>query len=397
MPNKQLKKCSICSSNNLKELLDLPSLPLTGLYFPTKEQALSSDSYYDQGLNMCKVCGHVQLRNAIDPAKVYDETYTHRSSGSPISKSGNDFLFNYLKTKFNINSETKLLEVGCNDGYLLEKTSLKTKSAIGIDPIWIKNTPPKSDSYQIVGGYASEVQSKIPPKYSPNFVVSAHTFEHTVSLFDELKFVVDFADEGSDFVIEMPSFDTLLRLRRFDQVFHQHIQYISESSISALVNRLKCTLIDIQYNYNYWGGTVIFSFKKGLHKDHNFLIKKINSLSSIEKGISDFNLYRNLLSRQVSFHEKIYYLGAAQMLPILHYHLKSEIPNIEAIFDDNKLRIGKFLPSLDKDIIPLAEIKKEEFFSSGLIVGAVDSGKALISRTRDIGLANIYSYYQNII
>ncbi len=396
MSNKHLKKCSICSSSNLQELLDLPSLPLTGLYFPTKEQALSSDSY-DQGLNICKDCGHVQLRNAIDPEKVYDDTYTHRSSGSPISKSGNDFLFNYLNTKFNINSETKLLEVGCNDGYLLEKISPKTKSAVGIDPIWINNTPPESDSYKIFGGYANEVHNKIPPKYSPNFVVSAHTFEHTVSLFDELKFVVDFAEEDSDFVIEMPSFDTLLRLRRFDQVFHQHIQYISESSISVLVKRLKCSLIDIKYNYSYWGGTVIFSFKKGLSNNHNFSTNQINSQDLIDEAISDFNLYRNLLAKQVCFHEKIFYLGAAQMLPILHYHLKSEIPNIEAIFDDNKLRIGKFLPSLHQEIIPLAGIKKEELFSAGLIVGAVDSGKALISRTRDIGLANIYSYYQNII
>ena len=95
MVNKFLNKCCICDSNNLIEILDLPSLPLTGLYFPSRELARISN-LYDQGLIRCKSCGHSQLKNAIDPEEVYDETYTHRSSGSSISKGGNDYLYSYI-------------------------------------------------------------------------------------------------------------------------------------------------------------------------------------------------------------------------------------------------------------------------------------------------------------
>ena len=319
MVNKVLNKCCICDSNNLIEILDLPSLPLTGLYFPSRELAKIS-KLYDQGLIRCKSCGHSQLKNAIDPLEVYDETYTHRSSGSSISKGGNDYLYSYINKRYKINSDTKLLEIGCNDGYLLKKISQKTYSACGIDPIWVDQEVPTHKNFQIFGGYASDVAQIIPKELRPNLVISAHTFEHTVSLFEELKCVVDFAEENTDFIIEMPSFDTLIRLRRFDQVFHQHIQYISESSIAELVKRLKCVLLDISYNYNYWGGTVIFHFKKSLSNNSASLnLKKIDD-QSVENALQDFKSFREILGRQLKFHDEIYYIGAAQMLPILHYH-----------------------------------------------------------------------------
>ena len=166
------------------------------------------------------------------------------------------------------------------------------------------------------------------PVFRPNLVVSAHTFEHTISIFEDLKCAVDFADENANIIIEMPSFDTLIRLRRFDQVFHQHIQYISEASISKLVGRLNCELIDIRYNFNYWGSTVIFAFRKSFPKIAQKISPKTINKGPINESLKDFNNFKNILEKQISFHKVIYYLGAAQMLPILHYHIGSSISQI---------------------------------------------------------------------
>ena len=156
----------------------------------SRKIAFNNDSY-DQALNKCQECGHAQLKTAIDPQKVYDTTYTHRSSGSPISSAGNDFLFEYATKKFNIDKDTKLLEIGCNDGYLLKKLSQKTSQAYGIDPIWIDKETPKSKSFKIFGGYANQIAQVFPKEYRPNFVISAHTFEHTISLYEDLECIVN--------------------------------------------------------------------------------------------------------------------------------------------------------------------------------------------------------------
>ena len=397
MTNKYLNRCAVCSSENLIEIIDLPLLPLTGLYFPNKKLAKDS-SLHDQGLNQCQDCGHAQLRNAIDPKEVYNQTYTHRSSGSSISRNGNDYLYRYINNNYKINKKTKLLELGCNDGYLLEKLSENALSSCGIDPIWLDRDPPIYEKFKIFGGFANEISKVLNPVFKPNLVVSAHTFEHTVSIFEELKCAVDYADDNADFIIEMPSFDTLIRLRRFDQVFHQHIQYISEASISKLVERLNCELIDIHYNFNYWGGTVIFAFRKSLPKISQKISPKTINKSLINESLKDFNNFKNILEKQISFHKVIYYLGAAQMLPILHYHIGKYIPKVSGILDDNESRIGKFLPSLEEiETLSFDDLGEQDLYSAGFVIGAVDSSRAIIKRTKDLGMANIYSFYQNII
>ena len=111
-----------------------------------------------------------------------------------------------------------------------------------------------------------------------------------------------------------------------------------------------------------------------------------------------FQLVLVILEKQISFHKVIYYLGAAQMLPILHYHIGKHIPKVSGILDDNESRIGKFLPSLEEiETFSFDDLGKLDLYSAGFVIGAVDSSRAIIKRTKDLGMANIYSFYQNII
>ena len=158
----------------------------------------------------------------------------------------------------------------------------------------------------------------------------------------------------------------LTRLRRIDQISPAYP--ILRTSIS-IRQRLNCDLQDISYNFNYWGGTVIFSFTKSApQKLSNKYFITLDS-EYIRESISDFQNFKKILGRQLSFHNEIYYLGAAQMLPILHYHLKSEIKNLAGILDDNNQRIDKFLPSIEKKITSLSSLNKVAIASSGKVIG----------------------------
>ena len=40
-----LSTCNVCGSSELEELINLPDLPLTGLYYPTKYQTALSPTF----------------------------------------------------------------------------------------------------------------------------------------------------------------------------------------------------------------------------------------------------------------------------------------------------------------------------------------------------------------
>ena len=386
----QIDSCSICGSKEIQEAISLPGLPLTGLYYPELNQALNSPTF-DQGLSICSTCGHCQLSNYIEPSIVYDDSYTHRTSSSPLSTKGNDFLFEYIINNVAEDDATSILEAGCNDCYLLKKLRqhYPKSDLYGFDPIWIGNRP-DFPSLHIYGSYVEHIGSNL-PNISPGLVLSAHTFEHVVDLHDSLAGLVAIAKTGARLIIEMPSFDTLLRLSRFDQIFHQHVQYISESSIHYLLSKLGCSLNNIAYNFNYWGGTVIFDFTK-----NGLTYKRTNKKKYTKEDIlSSYHTFKQNVAtvrRSIPDPDDVSILGAAQMLPILYYHTK-DFFGFSRILDDNRERVGNFLPNTPLPIESLSQLKASSSSTASFVIGAIDSSRSLISRTKQLGIPNVFSFF----
>ena len=108
------KSCSSCDSQNLHTIFDLGVVPLAG-YFPNPLE-LGKESKYPLRLLICKNCKLVQTDSVIDP-KILFEDYRYLSS---VGLSGHfENVANELNNKYDIKNKD-ILEIGCNDGVLLE-------------------------------------------------------------------------------------------------------------------------------------------------------------------------------------------------------------------------------------------------------------------------------------
>lgn len=377
------KECHVCGSNNLEEIFHTPKLPLTGLYFKTPN--LPPSSNFDQGLMYCNTCGHGQLRNVIDPSVLYDQTYTHRTSTSQIATSGNDFFHNNLSLVCRGRKFRFLLEVGCNDLYLLRKTRYLADRSVGIDPIWIGKDHTLDQNTRVLGRFVGDLARGDDLEERPDIVISAHTFEHVEKFTEELENLLTITADRCFFMIEMPNLDVLVNLRRFDQVFHQHLQYVSLASMRRLVDRLGCRYLGHVFNHAYWGGTLLFWFEKDSisHADR-VQTTKLDRLhpETIRDNFSQFKTSLRLAVEQAqSLREPVYGYGGAQMLPILAYHMESDLSFMRAIIDDNPERSNSRLPG----ILPIIrEAAVNELKDAAVMVTALDSSRGIIKRLLDL-------------
>ncbi|MBI3316121.1 MAG: methyltransferase domain-containing protein [Candidatus Omnitrophica bacterium] len=252
--------CSVCGGVSLEKVLSLPGFPLTGVYVEKPCSGRFPD--FDQELMLCRTCGHAQLSRVVDPDYLYVKTYSHRSSESLISIQGNDFFLGFLDRISDHRRFKSVLEVGCNDLYLLKKLRKKCSSGCGIDPIW-RGKPPKSESgINVIGKFIEEVDLEKEMEERPDLVISAHTFEHMNDPRGSLEKLMRFASKEALFIVEVPGFESLLDGRRFDQVFHQHIQYFSVASFYRLIEDLGGNCLGHVFNKDYWGGTLLVAFCK---------------------------------------------------------------------------------------------------------------------------------------
>ncbi len=215
-------KCQICNGE-IVSVINLPHLPLTGIYTECKNKIRTED--FDQELMLCTSCGHGQLKYSIDPKYLYGNTYKFRTSESGTASKGSKFFDNYLEKLFPSQHFERILEFGCNDVYLLEMLSCKGSQLLGIDPIWKgREDEYNHDKIHIVGELLQDVDVENIMSGKPDLIISQHTMEHIEDPKSLLKDLLTIANENTVFLFEFPCFDPLLEKYRFDKVFHQHIQ-----------------------------------------------------------------------------------------------------------------------------------------------------------------------------
>ena len=172
----KIKNCFICSSKSLKNLIKLKKFPLTGIFIKKKIKKNFKYSF-DQGLNICKKCGHLQLSNFVSPDLLYNNIYANRTSESFLSDNAIKFFKKFLFKNLKKNKLNGLLEIGCNDIKLIQNLKGNFEKLYGIDPIWKKKKISKSKKINVLGGYVEEINLK-KIKSKIDVVVSTHNLEH---------------------------------------------------------------------------------------------------------------------------------------------------------------------------------------------------------------------------
>jgi len=351
------KICSICGKPNFSEVFDLPRLPLSGRF--TKKPVENFISGIDQKLLYCVDCGHAQLFRQVSPSVLYNTRYSFKTSLSATARSGTGFFLHFLES---LNIEKKfqcILDVGCNDLYLLEKLKDYGKLKIGIDPIWLSQKCQYSSDFKVIGGTVegSNLDSELPEK--PDLVVCRHTLEH---IYDPIKVISKLMDSCHDdalYVFEVPCFDSLVNRIRFDQVFHEHLQYFSLSSWEKLLEKCGAELVDLSEDYHNWGAVAVAFRKK--NRTSEFSMKPYEKISEKEifRKIKIFKLQmENTADILGGLKGKIYGYGAALMLPILAYHLKMDLSILTSILDDDESKDGWFYENLPLKIVQRSKISE---------------------------------------
>jgi hypothetical protein len=368
--------CFCCGSNNVENVLKLPNLPLTGYYIYPNEPEIK-DYHFDQDLLVCKDCGHGQLQNIVDPGYLYNDKYSHRGSLSPIASGGNYFFLNYLLANISGNKDS-IIDVGCNDLLLMDliKDKIVAENYYGLDPIWIGKDHNKN-GINVLGKFSDNLK-KEDIKGKLDLVVSCHTFEHIPNPFESLVKISELCTDNADFFIEVPSMETLIELNRIDQIFHQHVNYYSVNSMTELFKRIGFAYIDHTFNYDMWGGTMILHFKKGVPAN-NIEKKKIDT-KNFAKSLGLFRKQIDIFNEQISDLSDVFLFGAAQMLPVLVYHINNPKFDSAIIYDNNPSRIGLKYPHSNLSI----EAPPSSLKGKSIVITALDSYRPIIKKLIDL-------------
>lgn len=377
---RRIDECAVCHSRALESVIEMPLLPLTGLYAPLPPS--DPPIRHDQELLICMDCGHGQTRFQIVPDVQYSSDYSFRTSTSATAKRGTDFFVSCLRKLAPLDQFESVLDIGCNDLYLLRQFENSASIRVGVDPIWQGRENENDDpSITVLGDMIENIDLSRLLVKPPDLIVCRHTLEHVAEPRYALQRLIDLAADNALFLIETPGLDSMIYRLRFDQVFHQHLQYFNLASFMRLIHEVGAEYEGSFENYHDWGALLV-AFRKSDYA--NPLHQPISQCFNVAEIRSRYQIFKKLLHtvNEIlgSIHDVdiIYGYGAAQMLPVLAYHLGSGLENLTAILDDNQALDGWYYQNLKPQIrCPSAST---ELNAAAVLVTAIDNVEPIMNK-----------------
>lgn len=368
------KHCVICGQI-ATPIINLPNLPLTDSY--AISPVINPLMGLDQKLLYCESCGHGQLESLIAPNILYGTNYCFRTSDSSTARKGTEFFVSVLNEVAPNRNFKCVLDLGCNDLFLLGLLKDRAVHRVGIDPVWTGRENEREDkSIELFGMNFEDVDlSQFPEK--PDLIVCRHTLEHIVNPVEVVKSLINIAAEDAIFIFEVPGFDGLIERYRFDQVFHQHAQYFSLASFLKMLAVAGGRHLLHRYNFHDWGAMAV-AFTKGSVAE-NLGVKRW-SIRDIEDRYGIFQIQMQTASKllKANSSETIYGYGAAQMLPVIGYHMHTNFSELIAIIDDDDSKDGIGYWNLPVKVISGRKVGKLQ--DSLVLITAIDNVKPIMTK-----------------
>lgn len=361
-------KCRICGNPHLKQIIDLGSQPLSGV-FPRPEYP--DPSYSPLVLVRCDVqaqpgsCGLVQLLHTAQLNEMYGTTYGYYSSISPTMVSHLETKVRELVEFAQPKENDVVLDIGCNDGTLLNAYGSRANlSRVGMDPSSKKFAHNFQPGIKVVYDFFSEKSTRtVIGEKSCKIITSIAMF---YDLDEPIKFMQDIrsllAKDGV-WALELSYLPLLLKQLTYDQICHEHVTYLGLRQMDWMMKQTGLKILDVFLN-DVNGGS--FSIYAG-REDGPYTPKtaKIQKLLAEEDGLDTDDPYIRLRNRILNYRDdvrgffrlmkdagkEIYGYGASTKGNIVMNYCGLGVDDLVAIGDRNPEKDGLVTPGTRIPII----------------------------------------------
>ncbi len=234
--------CRVCSGA-LEPILDLGEHFVSD--FPKPGEAPANKVPLD--LVLCKRCRLLQLRHTVDPNELY-RNYWYKSGTNQTMRAALADLANNAETLIHLHEGDLVLDIGCNDGTLLN--SYRTGGIIkaGIDPSNVAAQARPLVDKLAIDFFSAETYARVVGPEKAKIVTSIAMF---YDLEDPNRFVADVKqvmEPNGLWIIQMSYLPLMLKTNEFGNICHEHLAYYALQSLEYLLQLHDFEIVDVELN-----------------------------------------------------------------------------------------------------------------------------------------------------
>lgn len=302
-------------------------------------------------LMWCSECKLLQTGESVDRDQVFLR-YSYQSHAAPSLVRHFEDLADDIVEILGPGKNGLVIDVGCNDGVLVNPLQEREVAAVGIDPSDVALAASQRDGWPLVNSYLSEsLSQQVRSEYGPAaIVVASNVFAHNDNIHELAQSVRNLLADDGVFICEVQYAGSLLDGRQFDTIYHEHAVYYSVESLYRLLRDHGLYIRNIMRIPTHSGSIRIFatpqpredvrwtdpmpldveSFSAAAHRSKKIIQETLFSLAHSGKTVWAYG-------------------AAGRCTVLLNWCNMSEV--VAAVVDNSPRRIGRVVPVVNIPIV----------------------------------------------
>lgn len=368
-------QCRFCKKELTDIFIDLENSPASNSFL-TAEELNEPEVFYPLKVYTCSNCFLVQVDEYKKSDTIFNNDYVYFSS---YSKSWLAHAKNYtdlMIARFGFNTQSNVIEIASNDGYLLQYFKEKQVPVLGIEPT--ANTAKVAEEKgipSVIDFFGVRLATKLAAENKKaDLLLGNNVLAHVPDIVDFVAGMKIILKETGVITMEFPHLVQLIDNSQFDTIYHEHFSYLSFHTVKQIFASQSLQLFDVEEIPIHGGSLRIYA--KHADDDSHPVSENVAILlkKEMDKGITSSVYYKNFQQKALKIKLDITdfiiqqkrkgkrvaaYGAAAKGNTLLNYcGIKKDM--VDFVVDANPHKQNKFLPASHIPVVNEEYLKKEK-------------------------------------
>ena len=253
-------KCRHCHAPVTLPFVDLGSSPPSNAYL-TPAQMQAPETVYPLRVLVCEQCWLVQTEDFAGFDDMFSAEYAYFSSFSSSWMQHATAYSEAMTKRFGLNTNSCVVEVASNDGYLLRNFKAAGIPCYGIEPTASTAKAARDIGIESIEEFFGQTlaQKLLTQGRQADLTAANNVLAHVPDIND---FVAGFAillkPQGVS-TFEFPHLMNLVKFAQFDTIYHEHFSYLSLTAVKTIFKANGLTVFDVEELSTHGGSLRVYA------------------------------------------------------------------------------------------------------------------------------------------
>jgi SAM-dependent methyltransferase len=228
--------------------------------FLTAGQLDEMEPFYPLRVLVCEKCFLVQLKEYVSPDEIFTE-YAYFSSYSDSWLAHARTYADMATKRFGLNGESLVIELGSNDGYLLQYFVARGIPVVGIEPARnVAAAAMERGVTTLTKMFNTETARELAAQgWHADLLVGNNVLAQIPDLNDFVASMAAVLKPTGVLTMEFPHVERLMEGRQLDTIYHEHFSYFSLVTVERVFAAYGLTIFDVEELPTHGGSLRIYA------------------------------------------------------------------------------------------------------------------------------------------